>query len=348
MTESSRKKHFLILFGLLVALGGAVMIGVSIGAVRIPLTTVGNVFLNRMTAVEVSGPSSILSTQETIIMDVRLPRVILTAIVGAALATAGAVFQGLFKNPMADPYVIGVSSGAALGATVAVMLNVGAVSLGLYAVPFMAFLGALAATFIVYRLAKVGGRIPISTLLLSGLAISSLLSAVMTFIMAGVGKDLHSVIFWLMGGLSARNWSHVNIALPFFVIGFPIAMIFARDLNIMLLGDEKALHLGIEVEQVKKILLVSGAMMAAAAVSVSGLIGFVGLMTPHAVRLLVGPNHKLLLPASALGGAIFLIFADILARVLLAPTEIPVGVITALLGAPFFIYLLRIKRKVLV
>ncbi len=324
------------------------MIGVSIGAVRIPVISVGAVFLNRMSVVQASGPGAVPSTWETIIMDVRLPRVILTAVVGAALATAGAVFQGLFKNPMADPYVIGVSSGAALGATVAVMLDVGAVSLGFYTVPVMSFLGALAATFIVYRLAKVGGRIPISTLLLSGLAISSLLSAVMTFIMAGFGKDLHSIIFWLMGGLSARNWSHVKMALPFFAIGFPIALVFARDLNIMLLGDEKALHLGIEVEQVKKILLVSGAMMAAAAVSVSGLIGFVGLMTPHAVRLLVGPDHKLLLPASALGGAIFLIFADILARILLAPTEIPVGVITALLGAPFFIYLLRMKRKVLI
>ena len=292
---------------------------------------------NRMSLVEVSGPSSIPSTQETIIMDVRLPRVILTAIVGAALATAGAVFQGLFKNPMADPYVIGVSSGAALGATVAVLLNVGAVSFGLYAVPVMAFLGALSATVIVYRLAKVGGRVPISTLLLSGLAISSLLSAIMTFIMAGFGKDLHSVIFWLMGGLSARNWSHVKMALPLFLIGFPIAMVFACVLNIMLLGDEKALPLWIEVELVTKILLASGAMMAAAAVSVSGLIGFVGLMTPHAVRLLLGPDQMLHLPGSALGGTIFLIFADILARILLAPTEIPVGVISALLGAPFFI-----------
>lgn len=327
----------------------ATLVAISIGAAQIPLNLVGKVFLNRLPLLtRFARRTDFSSTYETIIFEVRLPRVILSAIVGAALATAGVIFQGLFKNPMADPYIIGVSSGAALGATLAIVLQTGMGLLGFYAIPFMAFLGAMVTTLIVYRLAKVGGRIPISSLLLSGIAVGSFLTAIISFIMASVGKDLYSVIFWLMGGFSARNWSHVKMALPFFLLGLPLALAFARDLNIMLLGEEKAQHLGIEVEQVKKILLVSASLMAAAAVSVSGLIGFVGLMTPHIVRLIVGPDHKLLLPCSALGGAIFLIVADTIARVLLAPTEIPVGVITAFFGAPFFIYLLRMKRQALI
>lgn len=337
------------MFFLACLLLGAIAIGVSIGAVRIPLTMVAKVLTGGLvTPVKSAVDGDMLRIYETIIVDVRLPRVILSAIVGAALATSGAIFQGLFKNPMADPYIIGVSSGAALGATIAIALSLSLGILGFYAVPLMAFIGAIAATLIVYNLARVGGRIPITSLLLSGIAVASLLSAVVTFILASVGKDLHSVMFWLMGGFSARNWDHTRMALPFFLIGLPIALVFARDLNIMLLGDEKARHLGIEVEKVKKILLVAGALMAAAAVSVSGLIGFVGLMTPHAVRLVIGPDHKMLLPCSALAGAIFLIIADTIARTLLAPTEIPVGVITALFGAPFFIYLLRVKRRTLI
>ena len=343
-----RKTRYLILVTLSLALVLAVIVGVSIGSVQIPLMTVAGILYKAPTGfVETVADRSMAARYETIIMDVRLPRVILTAIVGAALASAGVVFQGLFKNPMADPYVIGVSSGAALGATIGIAFGLDIFWGGSLTVPILAFVGALSATLIVYKIARVGGSIPISSLLLAGLAVNAFLTAITTFIMVSVGKDLQSVIFWLMGGLSARNWSHIQIALPFFAIGFPIAWVFSRDLNIMLLGDEKALHLGIEVEKLKKILLVIGAMMAAAAVSVSGLIGFVGLMTPHAVRLMIGPDHKLLLPASALTGAIFLIFADIMARVLLSPTEIPVGVITALFGAPFFLYLLRVKRRML-
>lgn len=346
MPRSKRIGILLLLSGTLLL---ATLVAISIGAAQIPLNLVGKVFLNRLPLLTRSARrTDFSSTYETIIFEVRLPRVILSAIVGAALATAGVIFQGLFKNPMADPYIIGVSSGAALGATVAIVLQTGMGLLGFYAIPLMAFLGAMVTTLVVYRLAKVGGRIPISSLLLSGIAVGSFLTAIISFIMASAGKDLHSVIFWLMGGFSARNWSHVKMALPFFLLGLPLALAFARDLNIMLLGEEKAQHLGIEVEQVKNILLVSASLMAAAAVSVSGLIGFVGLMTPHIVRLIVGPDHKLLLPCSALGGAIFLIVADTIARVLLAPTEIPVGVITAFFGAPFFIYLLRMKKQALI
>lgn len=346
MPRSKRIGILLLLSGTLLL---ATLVAISIGAAQIPLNLVGKVFLNRLPLLtRFARRTDFSSTYETIIFEVRLPRVILSAIVGAALATAGVIFQGLFKNPMADPYIIGVSSGAALGATLAIVLQTGMGLLGFYTIPFMAFLGAMVTTLIVYRLAKVGGRIPISSLLLSGIAVGSFLTAIISFIMASVGKDLYSVIFWLMGGFSARNWSHVKMALPFFLLGLPLALAFARDLNIMLLGEEKAQHLGIEVEQVKKILLVSASLMAAAAVSVSGLIGFVGLMTPHIVRLIVGPDHKLLLPCSALGGAIFLIVADTIARVLLAPTEIPVGVITAFFGAPFFIYLLRMKKQALI
>ncbi len=166
--------------------------------------------------------------------------------------------------------------------------------------------------------------------------------------MATTTRDLHSVIFWLMGGFSARNWNHVNMALPFFMIGLPAALIFSRELNIMLLGEEKAYHLGIEVETIKRLLLIVASMMAASAVAVSGLIGFVGLMIPHIIRLIIGPDHRLVIPAAALAGSIFLVFADTVARSLLAPTEIPVGIITAFFGAPFFVYLLRLKRKSLI
>jgi len=346
MLRPKRIGILLLLFGILLL---AALVATSIGAAQIPLSLVGKIFLRKLPLLnQFARGANFSPTYETIIFEVRLPRVILSAIVGAALATAGVIFQGLFKNPMADPYIIGVSSGAALGATLAIVLQTGTGLLGFYAVPLMAFLGAMVTTLIVYRLAKVGGRIPISSLLLAGLAVGSFLTAIISFIMASTGKDIQAVIFWLMGGFSARNWSHVKMVLPFFLLGLPIALAFVRDLNIMLLGEEKAQHLGVEIEQVKKVLLVSASLMAAAAVSISGLIGFVGLMIPHIVRLILGPDHRLLLPCSALAGAIFLIVADTMARVLLAPTEIPVGIITAFFGAPFFIYLLRIKRKALI
>lgn len=276
---------------------------------------------------------------EVIIFQIRLPRIFLGILVGLSLATAGTTLQGLFKNPMADPYIIGIASGAAVGAALSITLLPSFFSV--YTTPFMAFLGAMFATFLVYNIARVGGRIPVDTLLLTGIAVSLFLGAVLSFMMSVAGESLHSIFFWLMGGFWLANWTQVKITvLPVFVCFFLIYL-FAKDLNAMLLGEESAQTLGINVENVKRILMVLAAFITAAAVSFVGTIGFVGLIIPHITRILVGPDHRILFPASALVGGIFLVWTDALARIL---GEMPVGIITAFLGAPFFIYLLR-KRK---
>ncbi|MDF2957016.1 MAG: ABC-type Fe3+-siderophore transport system [Candidatus Alkanophagales archaeon MCA70_species_1] len=282
-------------------------------------------------------------TQKLIILDIRLPRVILGALVGAALAVSGAALQGLFKNPMADPYVIGISSGALFGVTLAHCLPLLSLLAAACAKQVFAFLGSLLAVFLVYNIARTGSRIPVDMLLLAGIATSFLFHAVSSLILyLTLQGDWHQIISWVLGGLWLASWGQVEAAFLPVVICTISLLFFARDLNAMLLGEESALHVGIEVEKVKKIILVLASVAAASAVAVSGTIGFVGLMVPHAVRLVVGPDHRILLPASALAGASFLIWADALARV--SSLEIPVGLITAISGVPFFIYLL-LRRK---
>ncbi len=284
-------------------------------------------------------------SHETIIFQMRLARVILAVLVGAGLASSGVVLQGLLQNSLADPYILGISSGAALGATVAMLFGLGAHVLGVFALPLIAFAGAVVTAFSVYNLARVGGRVQVSTLILAGIAVGSFLSAVTSYLMITGGQNIHQVVFWLMGGLAGRGWDHVAVLAPYIVIGLAIMLLNVRNLNAMLLGDEPAQHLGIDVERLKQVMLMAATLTAAAAVAVSGVIGFVGLIIPHAVRLVVGPDHRVLLPSAALAGAIFLVAADALARVAAAPEEIPVGVITALCGGPFFIYLLRKKKE---
>ena len=308
-------------------------------------TAIGPVYLSPHEIIALIGsklqlceaPSS--SVNDIIIFDIRLPRIFLGILVGIALATAGTTLQGLFKNPMADPYVIGISSGAAVGA--ALSITVLPQFLAIYTTPFMAFLGAMFATFLVYNLAKVGGKIPIDTLLLTGIAINLFFSAFLSFMMYRAGHDLNRLFFWLMGGFRLANWTQVEITVLPVIVGFVLIYLFAKDLNAMLLGEESAQTLGINVEGVKRILLVLAAFITAAAVAFAGTIGFVGLIIPHITRMLVGPYHRILFPASALVGGIFLVWADALARLM---GEMPVGIITAFFGAPFFIYLLR-KRK---
>ncbi len=283
-------------------------------------------------------------THETIIWQLRLPRVILAVLVGAGLASAGVVLQGLLQNPLADPYILGISSGAALGAVLSMLGGIGVSALGIYAVPAMAFAGGILTVAAVYRLAWAGGRLSVTALILAGIAVGSLLSAVTSYLMITSGQNVHHVFFWLMGGFAGRSWEHVRVLAPYVLTGLAVMSAFARSLNVILLGEEPAAHLGLNVEKFKIILIASATMVAAASVAVSGVIGFVGLIVPHAVRLVVGPDHRLLLPSAALCGAIFTAAADALARVAAAPQEIPVGIITALCGAPFFIYLLRKKR----
>lgn len=282
--------------------------------------------------------------QQTIILKLRLPRIVLAALVGIALASSGTTFQGLFKNSMADPYVIGISSGASLGAAIAINYGFDSYWGGISLVSLFSFIGALITVLIVYKLAEVGGRVPVGTLLLAGIALSFFLSALVSLIMILNQQSLQQIVYWLMGSLSASNWQEVRMVAPIVIIAWWIIYYFAEDLNIMLLGDETAHYLGVTVSKVKLILLVTASLLTGIAVSVSGIIGFVGLIIPHIVRLLTGPNHRILLPTSALVGGIFLIITDTAARTILAPTEIPVGIITALCGAPFFMYLLQQKE----
>lgn len=324
----------LILLALVIALGITIIAATAIGPVEIPFAVV-------ISTIAGFGPAP-SPVERTIVLDIRLPRIILGILVGAALGVAGTAMQGLFKNPMADPYIIGISSGAALGASIAIVTF----SSSFYALLLMAFVMATLTVFIVYSIASIGGKVPVATLLLAGIAVGTFMSALTSFIMYTSGENLHGIVFWLMGGLWGRSWIHVFIILPWVILGSAVIFIFARDLNAMLLGEESAQHLGIEVETVKKILIVSASLITAVAVAVSGIIGFVGLIIPHIMRLLVGSDHRILIPSSALVGGIFLVWADTISRTVISPTEIPVGIITALFGAPFFVYLLRRKKRV--
>ncbi|MBI4297052.1 MAG: iron chelate uptake ABC transporter family permease subunit [Chloroflexi bacterium] len=322
----------------------AMLLGTAFGAVAISPWTFFKMSLGKL-GLSFSGWSA---AEETILFSLRLPRVVGAALVGAALATAGVLFQGLLRNPMADPYIIGTSAGAALGAAVALILPLEVALYGFGLAPLLAFFGALGAVMVVYNLARIGGRTPIVSVLLAGFAVSSLLFAAIALLMTlndRLQLKVRAVFAFLMGGVSVQDWRQIAIVAPLILGGILLARLYAYRLNAFSLGEEGAAYLGIEVERDKLVLLAIGSLLTAAAVSLGGLIGFVGLVVPHALRLVLGPDHRLLLPAAALGGAAFLVLSDLLARSLLPPTEIPVGIITALIGAPVFIYLLRRHRQ---
>lgn len=335
-----RRLWFLLLgIGLLVALKLAGIFAILVGPSGQPPAVVVRALVEGMFA-SLTGRPAPADSLHTIVMDIRLPRVLLGALVGACLGLAGAIMQALFQNPMADPYIIGVSGGAGLGAVVAMTFGLGLEVGGLTAVPLLAFAGALGVTLLVYLLSQRGGRVQTATLLLTGVAIGSLVSSVTAFLMLSRDELAPGVLSWLLGSLSGRTWVHVWSLLPQFVVAGAGAMVMARPLNVLLLGDEVAGHLGLEVQRSKRWLLALASLLAAGAVAVSGVIGFVGLLVPHISRLVVGPDHRVLLPVSALSGALLVVLADIVARMALAPTEIPIGIVTSLLGCPFFLYLL--------
>ncbi len=337
-----RRRVYAIL-ALLIASGGAVAFATAIGSVEIPFTTIWHVLLSQLPWVNIvpTWPSTI----ETIILEIRLPRAILAGLVGAALALAGATYQGLFRNPLADPYLIGVAQGAALGAVVGFLLPFDWQGMGFGIVPMLAFTGALVSVAIVYSLARIGNTLPVTTLILAGVALGALWGSVVSYLIITSGEKMHGIIFWLMGSFSLSQWSEVKVVFPYMVVGMAIILLYSRSLNVMQLDEEQAQQLGIDVEKVKLILLAAATLITAAAVSFVGTIGFVGIIIPHAVRLIWGPDHRFLLPLSVLTGAVFLILADLVARMALAPTEIPIGVITAICGAPFFLYLLRRRKR---
>ena len=327
--------------GLVLLLVVVVVIASAVGSTQIPLSSIWGVLLSRLPFIDVTPTWS--AATETIIVDIRLPRVVLAGVVGAALAVAGTTYQGLFRNPLADPYLIGVAQGAALGAVVGFLLPWSVVGLGL--IPVLAFIGALLAVAVVYSIARVGKTLPVTTLILAGVALGAFLASITSYLMIISGDKLHGIISWLMGRFSLVNWEQVWMVMPYIVIGVVVIWLYARPLNVMQLDEEQAQQLGINVERVKLILLVAATLITAAAVCFVGTIGFVGIIVPHAVRLVWGPDHRFLLPLTTLAGASLLILADTAARTVLAPTEIPVGVITAFFGAPFFLYLLRRRKR---
>ena len=329
-----------------VILGTALVAGIAIGSSPIGAGTVVRVLAARLLPNGWVDLTGVTEADQVIVWLVRTPRVLVAACVGASLAVAGAQMQGLFRNPLASPDVIGSSSGGALGAAVA--LASGLAMTSLFYMPVLSFIGALLALFLVYAIATRRGRTPVATLLLAGVALNALIGAATSFLISvnwvslGIAQE---ILFWLMGGLDSRTWEHVWLVLPCLVVGLALALMYARELDVLLLGEEAALAVGTDVEQVKRVLITGAALLTGGAVAVSGVIGFVGLVVPHIVRLVIGPKHRHLLPASALTGAAFLIVADILARILRRPQEIRLGIITAVFGAPFFLYLLLRHRR---
>jgi iron complex transport system permease protein len=344
---SKRSKQWkLTLMGLIIALIVTVIVSLDIGYATIPFPEILAILGNKLPFFSsVVDPNSFSTVNQAIILDIRLPRILAAVVIGAALATAGALYQGVFKNPMADPYVLGVSAGASVGAGLGLLFGSGLSLLGFPIVPTTAFIAALITVFVVYNISRVGSRVPEMTLLLSGIAITIFLSAVYQVMQVfAPNTQLHALVYWLIGGISNVTWSAWWSIFPFIFVGILLSFFFARDLNMMALGEDTAQHLGVNTERTKKLLLALGAMITAAAVSISGLIGFVGLMIPHITRLIIGPDHRILIPASVIVGAIFLVVCDAIARIATGATELPVGAITALAGGPFFIFLLR-KRK---
>ena len=340
-----RRGRVYAIFGLLLLFGVMVAFATTVGSVRILLSTTIDILLSKLPLIDITPHWT--SALETIILEIRLPRIILAGLVGAALAIAGATYQGLFRNPLADPYLIGVAQGAALGAVVGFVLPIDWQGLGLGTVPLFAFIGALLSVAVVYTVARVGKVMPVTTLILAGVALGALLSSIVSFLIITSPEQIHGIMFWLMGSFSLTHWSEVAFVLPYMAVGVGVLLVYARSLNVMQLGEEQAQQLGIDVEKLKLILLTAATLVTAAAVSFVGIIGFVGIIIPHAVRLIWGPDYRFLLPLSVLVGAIFLILTDIVARTILAPSEVPIGIITAFCGAPFFLYLLRRRTKVL-
>lgn len=280
------------------------------------------------------------------ILVLRLSRIILAAVAGASLAVVGAILQGLFKNPLADPYVLGISSGAGLGAVLAIVFGLSTVIGGVLSLPFFAFLGGIFTTFFVYFLSKKASRVGTEDLLLSGVIMAAILSSFIMFFVSVIETEgLHSALWWLLGNTQIYDMRLLAAVCAISIFGIAISLLLARNLNIMSLGEEEAIAMGLNVEHIKLVFFIIASLITAAVVSACGLIGFVGLIIPHITRRLVGPDHRQLIPASALCGAVFLILCDIIARRIMAPLELPIGVITAIAGGPFFILLLKRARR---
>jgi iron complex transport system permease protein len=327
MRESAMSKPFLFSFLLLLV---AIVLSLAIGSVFISPAELWNVLRG-------AGKE----TFAFIVWQIRLPRTALVALTGAALSGSGAAYQGLFRNPLADPFLIGVASGAGLGAVIAMSIQWPYSFWGLMAIPMSAFIAALITVFIVYFLARVGQTIPTTNLILAGVAFSSFATSLTSFLMLRSTSEVRRALGWLLGGASQAGWTAVLAMLPYLVIGLSILVFFSYRLNLLQFGDDQAQQMGLNVNRTKTILLVAASLATASAVAFSGIIGFIGLIVPHVMRLWFGGDYRRLIPLSIIGGASALLVSDIIARIVLAPQEIPVGIITALVGAPFFLWILR-------
>ncbi|GIX45876.1 MAG: hypothetical protein KatS3mg131_0087 [Candidatus Tectimicrobiota bacterium] len=326
---------FLLLLG---GLAAAMLASLALGAVSLPLWEV----LAALVGGRQAEPMAV-----AIVRDLRGGRVLLAGGIGAGLAAAGAALQGLFRNPLADPFVVGASSGAALGATLALSAGLQWHAAGFSPVPLAAFAGALLAVALVYAIAEIGGVAPVTTLLLAGAALSTFLGAVVSLLVLLNERNLHAVFTWLLGSLAGRGWPQLRASLPYLLAGIGLLWLLARPLDALVFGEETAQSLGLSLRWVRGAVVGAASLATAAAVAAGGTIGFVGLIAPHVARLLVGAGHARLIPASALLGALLLVLADDVARTVLAPLELPVGLITAMLGGPFFLYLLKTRRQAL-
>jgi iron complex transport system permease protein len=310
----------------------------AVGSVNIPPADLFYIIYAKMAGLPTESP---LSTFSTILFELRFPRAILIALTGSALSISGSAYQGLFRNPLADPYLIGVASGAGLGAVLVISLQVSNQLSGLFIVPLAAFVSAILTVGLVIGLAKSGNTLPTTNLILAGVAASSFTAALTSFLMLFSTGEFRRALVWLLGGATMSGWQPVVVIIPYLFIGMGVLLAMGHSLNVLQFGDEQARQLGIPVERVRRIIIGAASLTTAAAVSFSGIIGFVGLIVPHLMRMIWGTDYRRLLPLSMLCGAILLLLADILARLILPPQEIPVGIITALGGAPFFLWVLR-------
>jgi len=336
------KTGFLVvLFSLLLL--GSILVSLSMGYMEIPLQDIPKIVLGKVMGAG-HDPSSMKATYETVLVDIRLPRILTCAAVGAALAVSGVLFQGILLNPLADPYTLGVSAGAAFGASIAILLNLSA---AFVSIPGFAFAGACATLFFVlflsYSPGSPGGGLSSSNLILSGIIVAAILSAGLSFLKFIADEQVSVIIFWLMGSFASKTWPQFLLVAGVLLVGFVVAVFYARDLNLVSMGDRSAVSLGVDVKKVTLILLVTGSLLAAVCVSISGIIGFVGLLVPHMMRFLTGPDNRNLLPVSMLTGAVLLLWADTITRAVL-PHEIPIGVLTALIGGPVFCWIFKKSR----
>ncbi|MGG4416099.1 FecCD family ABC transporter permease [Brevibacillus agri] len=324
----------------------SVVVSISMGAASLSLSQVWLILLHQLPGMSEWIPATWPESSEQIVMKVRFPRVVLAILIGACLSLAGAGFQGVLRNPLADPFTMGVASGSAVGAAFLILFGLQFAVLGEWSTPVVAFLTGLVSLWIVLALAKTQGKLQTETLILSGVVIQAFLGSLVSFMVSLSDQTVNEIVFWLMGSLSFRGWAFTYVLVPYLLIGVLVLLGYARSLNLFALGERQAAHLGVNVDKTKLIILLVSTLLTAAAVSIAGVIGFVGLVVPHLVRMMVGPDYRILLPMATICGGVYVLWADTLARMLLVPTEIPLGVVTAFLGAPFFAYLLKQNKRI--